>query len=209
MSKDQRDHNNNSTNEVTEDKFDKLMMSPAVFNRAGFSPIAAAFTISKREISDEIKKIALNEGLDVTGANIQYDYKNNTLLAFVFIPGTSHHLVDDMANNENSAIRSPIYNFSKELKIFMDKFAPEKNRKVIPANRPDLKCVYVDIFKVIDYLFDANNAAFSKKYNQQAKKCKLFVTPEVRGKEFVGITIEKKSFVADKSELLPRKSHTF
>lgn len=208
---------------------------PAVaFNTLGLAPTETKFTIMTDALKKYIKEFAstkLDGVVDVSLFAVPMSDKRESGKREVFaahvylvLRADSDDLADKEAKKGDTVIRDNIMRISNNLKQFAINYAVGgQDFKVEPVeHHKDLKLIRLDIFNILDDIFDINNKEYKNRYGSDAKGANTLWDYSVRvnasnkgdrdgRRDIDSVTITKRRFTQHKHEgqFAPRKNAKF
>ena len=212
MSKTERDI---SVDKKNQQETGKKAMAPIIFNTLGLEPTSAEFVISKKDLADEILKVAKGILLDASSAEITFFAgEGKSYDAYLWLKSDSADLCDkSLMTMSDSAIKVNTVRYSDELRRFMDVYAKnqiENGRDIGPrlhaakATR-EYKGIQIDLLKFFVKHMDIFGQEYSKLYGGSPLRTNIVLSAITDRKEnLTGFSIVKKyPTKSDKKYLAP------
>lgn len=188
------------------------LVAPSI-TMTGRMPSDVVWRFTPTDVMKDIVMIAsgLFKDLTIDDVALFLSKDGGKVGAMIKIPKDSHHVQDTSA--KDIIIKNPIFNTSKELKEFMEKYCPKDATKLIPDQDKRYFDIAIDIEKIYKVVLDVNGEfAKSKTGNETAYKTQLRIETlrDSRNPDrlkFIEVTKSGKSVF--KKEPRPTKSYNF
>ncbi len=176
-------NNNQRTTNVTDaSRMDMVKnILPTAYNIAGLAPTGSVFKLNQDQLKKEILTVAKTFIPEFTDCTLEFNNKNGIIYAYVWLLSDSKHLRDSSPMEGNSAIRKPIYRFSKEIKEFMGKFCRKGNERTFSDDRgPGKVAIEVEIIRFMQIIFDTDGSQYSKTFSARRMRTEIALTANFR-----------------------------